>query len=331
MDWRIRRTAQVIVTVFSVISLSFVLIRLIPGGPINFLVVQMERQGVPPDEIYSRAEQLYGINPDDPLHIAYFDYMGQILSGNLGTSTWFGDPVADLMAEAIPWTVFVLSWATFIGFALGISLGAIMAYYEGGKLDVGLTAYAMVMGSIPYYVFAILLLLVVAYQNTWFPTGGHHPTGVTAGFNWPYIKGIIHHATLPVLSLVLSGSIASLTMRGNSIRVLGNDYVRVARLRGLSDGTIALQYVARNAILPMYTGLMISIGTMFGGAVILETIFGYHGMGWYLVRAVNARDYPLMMGAFMVITIVVVLALLIADLTYGKLDPRIGGEGREQF
>jgi peptide/nickel transport system permease protein len=147
---------------------------------------------------------------------------------------------------------------------------------------------------------------------------------VTPGVNLPYIKGVLHHAALPILSqVVITGGIA-LQMRGNSIRVLGEDYLRVARLRGLSDYLIATRYVGRNAVLPIYTGLMISIGAMFGGAVVLETIFKYRGMGYYLVRAVQTRDFPLMMGAFTMIAVAVVIALLIADITYGQLDPRAG-------
>lgn len=120
-------------------------------------------------------------------------------------------------------------------------------------------------------------------------------------------------------------------MRGNSVRVMGEDYVRVAELRGLKSRWIALSYVARNAILPMYTNFLISIGFMFGGAIILEEIFGYYGVGYYMIRSINARDYPLMMGCFLVITIAVVIAIYIGDLTYGKLDPRAGGDTNESY
>lgn len=331
MKWILRRVGQGIVTVYLVITLSFALVRLMPGGVVNALEYQLEQEGVPAAEIEHEINRLIGINPDAPIHVAYVEYLTDALRGDLGTSIWYGEPVAEMVAGALPWTVFLLSWATFIGFAVGIVLGAFMAYYEGGRLDVGLTSYAMVMGSVPYYVFAILLLLVVGYQADLLPTSGRAPAEVPVGFNWPYVSGVVRHAILPVLSLVLSGSIASLSMRGNSIRVLGEDYLRVARLRGLSDSTIAIQYVARNALLPMYTGLMVSIGTMFGGSVILETVFNYYGTGYLMVESVSRRDYPLMMGCFMVITIAVVLALLVADLTYSKIDPRTGGGDREAY
>lgn len=332
MDWRLRRIGQAVVTVFVVLTLSFAMIRLMPGSAIDYLIIELESAGVAPDRIAATAEQLTGVNPDKPIHIAYVDYMTSVLQGDLGKSTYYGKPVAAILASAAPWTVFLLSWAICVGFSVGISLGALMAYWEGSKFDIGLTVYGVIMSSIPYYIFALLLVLVFGYKLGWFPVTGYHDGSLQQGFNWPYVESVIRHAVLPVFSLVFSGSIASLTMRGNSIRVLGEDYLRVARLRGISDTTIALQYVARNAILPMYTGLMISIGGMFGGAVILEEIFGYRGLGYYLLRAVQTRDYPLMMGAFTLITVAVVISLLFADLTYGKLDPRIGGEGsREEF
>ena len=331
MNWIWRRVGQALLTVFVVISLSFVLVRLMPGGPADALVAVLEQEGVPPRQIQAQVEQMLNVRPNAPLHEAYINYMAGTLQGDLGQSIWYGRSVAAIIGEVLPWTVFLMSWAVFLGFGLGISLGALMAYYEGGRLDVALTGYAMVMGSIPYYVVALVLLLIFAYQTSYFPISGRAYVNQTVGFNLPYILGIIHHAALPILSLTISGSIASLSMRGNSIRVLGEDYLRVARLRGLPDSTIALQYIARNAILPMYTNLMISIGTLFGGSVILETVFNYRGMGLVLVNAIDHRDYPLMMGAFMVITIAVVIALLFADLTYYKLDPRAETGSREAY
>lgn len=331
MGWKARRTAQGLVTVFAVLTISFGLIRLMPGNAIDYMMGLLQEEGVPPDRARERAERMTGIDPDQPIHEAYVQYMVNTLQGDFGTSVWYRDPVSEILAEAIPWTIFVASWALFIGFSIGIVLGALMAYYEGGKIDVGLTTYAMIMGSIPFYVFAIILLVAFSYRIDLFPDGGRFSAVVQPGWNLEFIRSVIYHATLPIASQLVSGSIASLSMRSNSIKELGADYVRVARLRGLSDGVIAVQYVARNAILPLYTGLLIAIGAMIGGSVILEDIFNYRGVGWYMLQAVNVRDMPLMMGTFLVITIAVVIALLIADLTYGYVDPRAGNEDREAF
>lgn len=331
MDWRVRRLAQTAFTVWAVTTLSFVLVRMMPGNPMGAMVRQLEQQGVDPVRARQLVELRLSVDPDEPIPIAYAEYVVSILSGDLGVSTYYAQPVAEVLAQSMPWTLFVLSWSLFISFFVGISVGALMAYWEGGKLDVGLTSWAILMGSIPYYVLAFLLLIFLSYRLNWFPTSGRAPTGVPAGFNWPFISGIIHHAALPVMSMLVASGVASLGMRGNSIRVLGSDYLRVARLRGLSDVTISTQYVARNAVLPMYTSFLISIGEMFGGSVVLEQVFQYRGLGYYLLSATYQRDYPLMMGGFVVITVAVVTALLIADLTYGLVDPRAGGQNSESY
>ncbi|WP_193364808.1 ABC transporter permease [Natrialba taiwanensis] len=322
VDWRVRRLGQAVFTVWAVLTLSFVLIRMMPGNIMGAMITRMTQQGINPGRARELVELRMTIDPDEPLLTAYGNYVVDTLQGNLGQSVYYGEPVTDVLAGALPWTLFVLSWAVFISFFIGITVGALMAYWEGGKLDVGLTSYAVLMGSIPFYVLAILLLIFLSYRYGLFPNGGRQPIGADPGFNLVYISGIIHHAALPIISMLVASGVASLGMRGNSIRVLGEDYLRVARLRGLSDITISTQYVARNAVLPMYTTLLISIGEMFGGSIVLEQVFQYRGLGWYMLSATHQRDYPLMMGGFMIITLAIVTALLLADLTYGYVDPR---------
>lgn len=322
IDWRIRRLGQAVFTVWAVLTLSFVMIRMMPGNIMGALVTRMSQQGINPARARELIELRMTIDPEKPIPVAYVNYLTNTLQGDLGQSIYYTRPVTEVVAEALPWTLFVLSWAIFISFFLGIVMGALMAYWEGGKLDVGLTSYAVVVGSIPFYVLALILLIFLAYRWGMFPTGGRQPTGVEPGFTLVYISGITYHATLPIISMLVASGVASLGMRGNSIRVLGEDYLRVARLRGLSDLTISSQYVARNAVLPMYTSLLIRIGAMFGGSVVLEQVFQYRGIGKIMLEATHQRDYPLMMGGFLVITVAIVLALLLADLTYGYVDPR---------
>lgn len=330
-----RRTLQSVFTVFAVATFSFVLIRLMPGGPVDYIRAQLMQAGdVDADQVNAMVEVYTNVHPDEPIYVQYIDYMSSLITGDLGISTWHGDPVIEILAAALPWTLFVMGISLVLTFAIGIALGAIMAYVEGSKFDFSTTVVSIFLTSIPYYVLAIIFLKFLAYQGGLFPTGGRVAHGMESGWNLEFIGSALHHAALPIASMVLTGfGMAALTMRGNSIRTLGNDYLRVARLRGLKKERIALQYVGRNAILPMYTGLMISIGFMFGGAVILEEIFRYPGVGYYMIQAINARDYPLMMGAFLLITIAVVISIFIADLTYGKLDPRAGhgGDDREAY
>lgn len=329
------RIGQSVFTVFAVITLSFGLIRLMPGGPMDFLRAQLRSdlgQDVDPQRVDALVETYISIRPSDPIWVQYIDYVGSVMSGELGQSIWYSKPVATILADAAPWTVFVMVIALTLTFSIGVSLGAVMAYFEGGKFDSSTSVLAIGLTSTPYYIFALIFLAAFAYQNNWFPTGGRLSADVSPGLTPRFVLDALHHAALPIGSIVLTdfGGWA-LSMRGNSIRVLGEDFLRVARLRGLRTRTIAMKYVGRNAILPMYTGLMISIGFAFGGSVILETIFAYPGVGYYMLKAVNARDYPLMMGGFLIITIAVVIGILIADLTYSRIDPRAGAGDRESY
>ena len=271
--------------------------------------------------------------PDQPLHEQYFDYMVSMIQLDLGRSIWHNEPVVTILAKALPWTLFITSIAFFLSFILAVVLGALMAYFEGGKFDASATIFSIISTSIPYYISAVLLVYVLGYQLGWFPTGGHAPSDVEPGLHWSYISGLVAHATLPILSLVTGFAGRALGMRANSISILGEDYLRVAQLRGLPTSNIIITYVARNAILPIYTRILITIGFLLGGSIILETIFAYPGVGYYMFKAINSRDDPLMMGGFLIITISVVIAVYVADLTYGLVDPRVktGGDRRESY
>ncbi|OVE84702.1 hypothetical protein B2G88_09970 [Natronolimnobius baerhuensis] len=280
-----------------------------------------------PEQARQLVELYVSINPQDPLYIQYIDYMSALFQGDLGYSMAENTSVNQVLAEAVPWTIFYMSVAMAITFVMSICIGAIMAYYEGTKFDTAMTVVAVVESSTPYYVVALLLLFGFSYQLGWFPTSARYPGGATIGLNSEFILGAFYHATLPILSMVVTGAAASLEMRGNSISVLGSDHIRVARLRGLPPMRIALRYVMRNALLPLYTGLLLLVGFMIGGSIVLEEIFNYRGMGWYMFEGVNNRDYPLMVGGFMVICFTVVIMMFIADLTYSKIDPRAKASG----
>ena len=336
MNYYVARTAQAIFTVFAVVTFSFGLIRLMPGGPMDYVRAQLQQEVGTVDEaqINAMVEVYTNVNPDAPLYEQYITYMINIAQGDLGVSVWFNEPVAEILATALPWTVFVMSISLAFTFGIGISLGAAMAYAEGTRFDSVATLLSIFLNSIPYYVAAIVLVYFLGYEWGLFPIGSRISSDVTAGMNVAFVASAFYHAALPIASFVITAfGIQALAMRGNSIRVLGEDYLRVARLRGLPPHDIALRYIGRNAILPMYTSLMISIGFMFGGSVILEEIFAYPGIGYYMFRGIEARDYPLMMGAFILITVAVVIGIYIADLTYGRLDPRAssGGGNREAY
>lgn len=333
-NWFVKRVGLALATIYAVITLTFVLIRFLPGGPANFLASQIQRKTgrkLNPEQLDRMVNQYVSFDPSQPLWKQYVDYMANLLSGNFGTSLYYNESNAQIIGEALPWTVFVMSIAITTMFVVGILLGATMAYKEQSRFDTFFTGLGTVLNSIPYFLAAIALLYVFGYVYGIFPTRGKVAEGVEAGLTLEFITSAFYHAALPALSVIITGTGGiALAMRGNSISVLGEDYVRVAKLRGLSTRTIVSSYVMRNAILPMYTSLLIAIGFIFGGSIILERIFVYTGVGYYLFQAVQARDYSLMMAGFIMISITVVFAILFADLTYGKLDPRIGAGGEKQ-
>ena len=337
MNWYVKRTGQALFTLWSVVTLAFVLVQQMPGNMVQRYVDQvlLNRPNANPEQVRASIEQQLVYDPNAPLHESYLTYLENlIINQNLGYSIEAQQNLNDVMADAIPWTLFVMSIATFGLFAISLSLGAIMAYREGSIFDLGNTVIGIVTTSVPYYVAGILLIIYVGYGDAmildWFPVRNRLPQDVDPGFTLAFVTGAFQHAILPALSFILTAyGLLALSMRGNSIQTLGEDYVRVAELRGLPSRRIALRYVGRNAVLPLYTSLLISIGFMLGASVILEQIFQYQGVGFWMFRGIENRDIPLMMSVFLMITVSVVIATFFADLSYGWLDPRIksGDEG----
>lgn len=336
MNYLLQRISQAVLTLFAAVTISFTLIRLMPGGPAEFIrsrIREMAREGLEPDEQISE-EQLnqmteayigFALGPDQPLHEEYLSYLFSVLQGDLGQSIILqrGTPVLEIYAGAIPWTMLYASIGIFYGFAIGVLLGSLMAYFERSRFDVGMTISMILNGAIPYYVAAIFLLYMFGFQWDVFPTSGRMDSQTTPGYNLPFIYGVLHHATLPAASILVTGfGGGALGMRANSIRILGSDYLRVARLRGLSSFRISTRYLGRNAVLPLYTSFLIALGFIIGGSIILEEIFSYPGVGWWMYNATIARDYPVLMGGFLIMILMFVFAMLLADLTYSKIDPR---------
>ncbi|WP_137288318.1 ABC transporter permease [Natronorubrum halophilum] len=332
MNYYFKRTLQIPLTILAVATLTFGLIRLLPGGPFTQLRIELLQQGVPAEQVDARIEALQNIRPDAPLWQQYIDYMIGVVQLDLGQSISLNEPVMSVIARALPWTVFLVVVSTILMFIIGVLLGAIQAYWEGSRFDTIASGGSIFLMSVPYYIFAVIFLFFLAFQLRWFPTGNAVARGLDASQPIQYFSSVLYHAALPILAFTIGGiGSMALNMRGNGIQVLGEEYVEVARLRGLSDGRIATRYVAKNAILPMYTGLLLLIGFRLGGTVVLEEIFSYPGLGYYMIGAVNANDYPLMMGCFLVITATLVVAVYIADLTYGLIDPRISAGESDEY
>lgn len=336
MNYYVQRTARAILTVWVVATITFGMIRLLPGGPMQQIRARLLRQpGISADQVDEQISSYQNLVPDAPLHEQYIQYMTGLAQGNMGKSiTDMGTPVTEIIAETLPWTLFVMETAQILIFAIGIIGGAFLAYKEGTKLDSVGSSISILLSSIPFYVVAILAVYLLANIGGFFPSRyGFDSTVAEPGLSVAFIISALHHAILPIGSVVITGAgVQLLAMRGNSIQVLGEDFVRVARLRGLSDRRIATRYVARNAILPMYTSFLTLIAFSIGGSIVLEEIFSYPGIGREMLQSLTRRDYPLMMGIFLVITVAVVLSVYIADLTYGMIDPRVSsGDSSEAY
>lgn len=330
-----RVTIQAIITVWAVITFTFFLIRLMPGNPIDVLVEQiMVAEGIPYQDAYDRVAASFDFDPDASAIDQYFDWFSDVLRLDLGTSiTSPGTRVVDEIARFLPWTLFAVGTGLLVSFVLGIVLGMMMAYYRNSPLDHILSLFASFMTGIPNYIWGLLIVIVLGIQFNLFNVGalrGTYDVSTTPGFNLPFIKSAFEHAFLPIVTYVVSTLGGwMLNMKSSTMSVLNDDYVNVAEARGLKDSRIITAYVGRNAALPLFTQLTISIGFVLGSGVVIEEIFVYWGLGHYLFASITTRDYTSMQGVFVILVITVVFANLIADLTYGFLDPRVRVSGQK--
>ncbi len=334
-NFLVRQIVKALFTIWFVTSLTFFLVRLMPSNPvqvyINELIVQY---GLSYDEARDQATALFAFDPDQPLIQQYFDYVSQMARGNLGTSLRSpGTPVLDIIKAFLPWTIFSVGIGLLLSFSLGVFLGMIMAYERDAWWEPILSGVASMLSSIPSYIIGIVLLVYLGVYWGLVPIHqmrGSRSPGVEIGFTFEFIKDIFFHAALPIATYVLAtigGWI--LSMKSSTMSTLGEDYVTVARARGLPERRIRTAYVGRNAMLPLVTQLLISIGFIVGGSILIESIFVYQGIGYRLLQALNTRDYPLMQAIFLIITISVVISNLLADFVYGWLDPRVRVTGGE--
>jgi peptide/nickel transport system permease protein len=344
-DWRgwarsigsnflVRRLAKALFTIFFVTSLLFFLVRLMPSNPLEIYIQElMSQYSMSYQDARSQASSLFSIDFDAPLWKQYLNYMADLSRGNLGTSLRStGTPVIGIIRQFLPWTLFSVGIALLLSFTIGVALGMVMAYRRDGWLDNNLSLFASVTTSITPFLLGIMIIVFVAVQwrlINFAQLRGSTSPGIKPGFTFVFIKDIFWHAALPIGTYVLTTvGYWMLSMRNSTMATLGEDYVTVARARGLSDGRIATAYVGRNAALPLVTQFALSLASVIGGAAVIERLYSYQGLGAQLVASVFQRDYSVMQGIFLILTVAVVLANLITDLGYGFLDPRIRvGEG----
>lgn len=316
-----------------VATVTFVAIRALPGNPVDAWVQDMQGTGMTAAQARAQASKLLNIDVDRSMWHQYVDYMTNLVHGDLGKSVILspGTPVTDMLGERMLWTLFSVGFALIVGFFIGLYLGSLAAYRRGSWIDRVITNVSALMDSIPAVLLAIILTFYVGVAWKLIPIQsmrGAYSPDVQPGFNLDFMMSALLHVIMPASVYVLTSVGGwALLMRSSAISVLQDDYVTQARARGLSERTIRVAYVQRNARLPLVTGFAISMGFVISGSVLVEKVFVYPGVGQLLADALAKRDYTVMQGVVIATTVTVLLATAIADALYGWLDPRTREEG----
>ncbi|OZM78930.1 ABC transporter permease [Pseudonocardia sp. MH-G8] len=311
------RAGQYLLVVWAAATLNFLLPHLAPGDPVQYLYGG-DALGLAP-EAMAQVRAGYGL--DRSLPEQYLAFWAGLLRGDLGHSVQFNRPVLEVLGEYLPWTVVLVGLATAFAFVMGLVSGAWAAWHRGRRRDAGAVAAVLALDSMPGFWLGMILIAVFAVGLGWFPSYGA-ATIDAEGAVW--LIEAAHRMVLPTATLALStfGGFFLLT-RAAMVSVLDEPFVRLARAKGVPDRRIALHHALRTALLPVYTNLTLVLGTLLSGAVVVETVFAYPGLGRLIFDAVTARDHPLLQGAFLLVTLGIVAANALADLTYPLLDPRV--------
>ena len=305
-------------TLFLIVTLIFFLPRLMPGDPI---INKLGDKAMHADEqTLAKMRAYYGL--DKPLYMQYITYLTSLIHLDLGYSITKNLKVSDLISYRLFWTMALSIPAIIIGGLIGMFLGAIAGYHHGKPIDAVLTGACLVLFTCPSFFMAMLAVVIFGFHLGWFPLG-NISSGTTEGFT--YLADVAWHLFLPVAVLSAIGAVCDfLTIRNSVKEVMGENFVFVARAKGLAERAIALRHVVRN-VLPQFISIMaLNFGFMVSGAMIIEIVFSLNGMGMLIYDAVLARDYPVLQGSFLVLTVFVLAANFLADLLYGIADPRIG-------
>lgn len=322
-----RRFALFVLVVFVGISLTFLITHLTPIDPIEQMIASMTAFGDTSPEavdmMRSALRELYGVEGN--LFEQYLHYWWRMLALDFGPSlSAFPTPVSVLIGRAIPWTVGLLVTCTLISWSLGNFLGGLSGYFRENRVLGALGVVAMAFHPVPYYIIAFILLLVFGFLWPVLPISGGGGQNVDQGFTLEYVVSVASHSILPALSIVLVGVGGwFLGMRALVSNIVTEDYVIYAELAGVSRRRILTHYVMRNALVPQVTGLAMSLGAIFNGAIIVEQVFGYPGLGRLLIGAVYSADYSLVLGVTAISIIAVAGAVFVIDILYPLFDPRM--------
>jgi peptide/nickel transport system permease protein len=321
MRFALRKTAFYLFTAWAAITINFLIPRMMKGDPVSAYL--QKNQGKISPEAIAALRTLFGLDTERSLWEQYVDYWKLLFSGDLGRSFSHGlAPVTDVIGTALPWTVGLVGIATVLSFILGTAVGAVIGWRRGRGSD-AVIPVATFFSTVPYFWMGLIAIAVFSSALGWFPASHAYGKGTRPGFTPEFIGEVLYYGALPALTIViasLGGWI--LGMRNMMITVLDEDYITVAQAKGLSDRRVVTTYAARNAMLPQLSSFALALGFIVGGTLVMELVFSYPGIGKLLLDATNAKDYPLMQGVFLVITLAVLVTNILADIAYVILDPR---------
>lgn len=321
------RLLQWLLVIIVGVTVIFFMIRMMPTDPVENMINQMNSYGQMSPAAIEKAKQtfseLYGLKGN--IFEQYINFWRSILIFDLGPSfSNFPIPVMKLIGNALPWTAGLLITSLVIGWLIGIITGTISSYFSDNTLIQTLDKMIIAIAPIPFYILAMLILLLLAYIFPIFPLIGGAGIGLTPGLNWRFIASVIKHAFLPAVSMIMIGTAGRHIFQKALVSTLvSSDFVEYAQLAALSKRKIIFKYILRNSMLPQITDLALSLGAVFGGALVVEIVFSYPGMGQLLYNAIMSSDYNMIMGITIFSVIGIATSALIIDLIYPLLDPRI--------
>jgi peptide/nickel transport system permease protein len=326
-EYIIRRLILFVVVVWVAASLNFILPRLSEGDPVRSKLMQQAAAGggAQPgiEQMVEEYQKKFGL--DQPLWKQYVTYLGDVVTFDLGYSIAnYPETVIGIMEGALPWTIGLLLTTTLLAFAVGTILGALLAWPRAPRFIQFLFPPLLTFSSVPYFLLGLLLLYLFAFRFRWFPLFGGYTPGAFPGWNWSFAVDVVEHSILPACSILLASlGFWALGMRGMMVTVEGEDYMTFAEASGLKGRTLFFTYAVRNALLPQTTALGLSISQILSGALLVEVIFSYPGIGSVLYNAIRQFDYFLIQGIILTIVLAVTICTLVLDLIYPLLDPRI--------
>ncbi|GHV69373.1 ABC transporter permease [Spirochaetia bacterium] len=328
LNYVLPRIGQYIMVVFVGVTVTFIIPRLSPSDPVQAQINRLMTSGVnysqdTLDDFRVSLTSLYGLEGSN--WDQYWDFWARLLKGDMGRSlSSFPTPVTELISRSMPWTLGLLLTATIISWIVGNLLGAFASYYPKNKLLGGIDVLSQAIRPVPYYILALLLVIFFAYIWPIFPIRGAYPMGMKPSYTWKFVTTVLYHSVLPAFSLIVGGVGGwFIGMKSLTSNIISEDYVVYAETAGLKQNKILFGYVMRNAMLPQITGLALNLGMIFNGAMILEVIFTYPGVGMLAYQAILSTDYTLIMGITIFSIIGVATAALILDLVYPFFDPRV--------